>query len=114
MSDVKIRCRSHVCGRSIAHTAKFQVLNCVRCDDAVGKKNKVLTLASKGRIFLDVQVIREEMTLNTAPILNAAPIPNTFKAAHMPHSAHNGVHVQPVFVSQSVQVSLCVGLAFWQ
>ena len=73
----------------------------------------MLTLASKGRFFLDVQVIREQMTVNTAPILNDAPIPNTFSAVHMPHSAHNGFHVQPVFVSQSVQVILCVGLAFW-
>ena len=87
-------------------------LNCVHCDAGVENK-QVLTLASKGRNFLDVQVIREQKTVNTAPILNDAPIPNTFSAAHMPHSAHNGFHVQPLFVSQSVQVSFCVGLAFW-
>jgi hypothetical protein len=71
-------------------------------------KKQVLTLASKGRLFLHVQVIREQITVNAAPILNAASIPNTINAGPIPHSAQNGVHVQPMFVSHPAQVSFCV------
>jgi hypothetical protein len=73
---------------------------------------QVLTLASKGRLFLDVQVIREQITVKHAPILNAAPIPNMINAGPIPHSL-NGVHVQPMFVWHPAQVSFCVLPAFW-